>query len=214
MDVLNLSILSEKRRNILPSFTSWKDEFYLAGGTALALQIGHRESVDFDFFSSHPFDTEVMMKRLSALFGEKLFTVTQVEKNTLSIILHTEIKISFMTYEYELINPLITTDYMNIASVPDIACMKLSAIMQRCALKDYVDLYEIMKMYSLEKLLSFAKKKYPTIDSTIILKSLSYLDDIVDEPLIYQVGQAKPQLNVLKLFFQNEVKRYMSGLCL
>jgi len=212
MDTLNLSILSEERRNILPSFISWKDEFYLAGGTALALQIGHRESVDFDFFSPHPFDTEVMMKRLSALFGEKLFTVTQVEKNTLSIMLRAEIKISFMTYEYELVNPLITTTYINIASVPDIACMKLSAIMQRSALKDFVDLYEIMKIYPLEKLLSFTKKKYPAIDSTVVLKSLSYLDDIVDEPLIYQAGQAKPQLNVLKLFFQGEVKRYMNAI--
>ena len=210
MDTLNLSILSEERRNILPSFISWKDEFYLAGGTALALQIGHRESVDFDFFSPHQFDTEVMMKRLSALFGEKLFTVTQVEKNTLSIILKAEIKISFMAYEYELINSLIITEYINIASVPDIACMKLSAIMQRSALKDYVDLYEIMRVYSLEQLLSYAKKKYPTIDSTVILKSLSYLDDIVDEPLIYQAGQTKPQLDALKLFFQNEVKKYMN----
>ncbi|PIV07986.1 hypothetical protein COZ40_01955 [Candidatus Roizmanbacteria bacterium CG_4_10_14_3_um_filter_39_13] len=209
MDMLNLSILSEERRNILPSFISWKDEFYLAGGTALALQIGHRESVDFDFFSSHPFDTEKMIKRISILFGEKSFTVTQVEKNTLSIILHTEIKISFMTYEYELVNPLIKTEYINIASVPDIACMKLSAIMQRSALKDYVDLYEIMKIYPLEKLLSFTKKKYPTIDSTVVLKSLSYLDDIIDEPLIYQAGQSKPQLNVLKLFFQGEVKKYV-----
>jgi len=209
MDTLNLSILSEERRNILPSFISWKDEFYLAGGTALALQIGHRESVDFDFFSSHPFDTEKMIKRISILFGEKSFTVTQVEKNTLSIILHTEIKISFMTYEYELVNPLIKTEYINIASVPDIACMKLSAIMQRSALKDYVDLYEIMKIYPLEKLLSFTKKKYPTIDSTVVLKSLSYLDDIIDEPLIYQAGQSKPQLNVLKLFFQGEVKKYV-----
>jgi len=212
MNTLNLSILSEERRNILPSFISWKDEFYLAGGTALALQIGHRESVDFDFFSSHPLDTEVMIKRLSTLFGEKSVTVTQVEKNTLSFILRAEIKISFMTYEYELINPLITTDYMNIASVPDIACMKLSAIMQRSALKDYVDLYEIMKIYPLEQLLSFTKKKYPTIDSTVILKSLSYLDDIVDEPLIYQAGQAKQQLDVLKLFFQGEVKRYMNAI--
>jgi len=209
MDMLNLSILSEERRNILPSFISWKDEFYLAGGTALALQIGHRESVDFDFFSSHPFDTEKMIKRISILFGEKSFTVTQVEKNTLSIILHTEIKISFMTYEYELVNPLIKTEYINIASVPDIACMKLSAIMQRSALKDYVDLYEIMKIYPLEKLLSFTKKKYPSIDSTVVLKSLSYLDDIIDEPLIYQAGQSKPQLNVLKLFFQGEVKKYV-----
>lgn len=212
MSDLKFSILSEERKKILPRFVTWKDEFYLAGGTALALQIGHRESVDFDFFSPHSFDTEVMIKRLSTLFGEKSFTVTQVEKNTLSIVLHQEIKISFMTYEYELITPLIATNYMNIASIPDIACMKLSAIMQRSALKDYVDLYEIMKIYSLEELLLFTKKKYPTIDSAVILKSLSYLEDIIDEPLIYQTEQIKPNLDILKLFFQNEVRKYINSI--
>lgn len=204
--------MSVARRNILPTFASWKDEFYLAGGTALALQIGHRESIDFDFFSHLQFDTDVMMKRLSALYGNDSFTVTQVEKNTLSIILKPEIRISFMTCEYKLIDSLIETEYMNIASIPDIACMKLSAIMQRSTLKDYVDLYEIMKIYRLEKLLSFAKTKYPTIDSTVILKSLSYLDDIEDEPLIYQASQTKPQISELKLFFHNEVKHYINGL--
>lgn len=210
MNDIKFYILSAEQKKILPHFVSWKDEFYLAGGTALALQIGHRESVDFDFFSPYSFDTEMMIKRLSTLFGEKLFTVTQVEKDTLSIVLHKEIKISFMTYGYELMKPLITLDYMNIASIPDIACMKLSAIMQRSALKDYVDLYEIMKIYLLKQLLLFTKKKYPTIDSTVILKSLSYLEDIIDEPLIYQSGQTRPRLDILKLFFQDEVKKYMS----
>ena len=212
MNNLKLSIISEERKKILPSFTSWKDEFYLAGGTGLALQIGHRESVDFDFFSSQSFDTDILTKRLTTQFGMNSFSVMQVEKNTLSIILNKEIKISFMTYNYPLINPLVASEFMNIASVPDIACMKLSAIMQRSTLKDYVDLYEIMKMYPLEQLLSFSKSKFPTIDSTVILKSLSYLEDIVDEPLIYPAGQLKPQLSELKLFFQGAVKKYMSSL--
>ena len=115
-----------------------------------------------------------------------------------------------MTYDYPLLEPLISTEYLNIASISDIACMKLSTIMQRSALKDYVDLYEIMKIYSLEQLILFAKKKYPMIDSTVILKSLSYLEDIIDEPLIYKNEKLKPSLDVLKHFFQNEVKKYIN----
>lgn len=210
MDKIKLFILSDNRKRILPSFVSWKNEFYLAGGTGLALQIGHRDSVDFDFFSYHSFDSNKMIERLSKLFDNKSFKVTQVEKNTLSILLQSEIKISFMTYEYDLLNPLISTEYMNIASIPDIACMKLSTIMQRSALKDYVDLYEIMKIYTLEQLLSFTKKKYPMIDSTVILKSLSYLEDIIDEPLIYHDEKLKPSLDILKQFFQSEVKKYIN----
>lgn len=210
MDKLKLFILSENRRKILSSFDSWKNDFYLAGGTGLALQIGHRDSVDFDFFSNRPFDSNKMIEQLSNLFDSKSFIVTQVEKNTLSILLDSEIKISFMTYEYELIKPLISTKYLNIASIPDIACMKLSAIMQRSSLKDYVDLYEIMKEYSLKQLLSFAKKKYPIIDSTVILKSLSYLDDIIDEPLIYKDEKLKPTQVTLKQFFKDEVRKHIN----
>lgn len=210
MNKLKLFILSESRKKILVSFVSWKNEFYLAGGTGLALQIGHRDSIDFDFFSNNSFDSNKMIERLSKLFDNKSFKVTQVEKNTLSILLQSEIKISFMTYGYDLLNPLISTEYMNIASIPDIACMKLSTIMQRSALKDYVDLYEIMKIYTLEQLLSFTKKKYPMIDSTVILKSLSYLEDIIDEPLIYYDEKLKPSLDILKQFFQSEVKKYIN----
>ncbi len=210
MDKLKLFILSESRKKIIPTFISWKNEFYLAGGTGLALQIGHRDSVDFDFFSNNSFDPNKLIKRLSSIFGHTLFTVTQIEKNTLSILLNSEIKISFMTYDYPLLNSLIMTEFLNIASIPDIACMKLSTIMQRSALKDYIDLYEVMKMYSLEQLLSFSKKKYPMIDSTVILKSLSYLDDITDEPLIYKNEKFKPTITALKQFFQNEVKRYVN----
>ena len=210
MDKLRLFILSESRTKILSSFASWKNEFYLAGGTGLALQIGHRDSIDFDFFSSNSFDPNKLIERLLAIFGHKSFTVTQIEKNTLSILLNSEIKISFMTYDYPLLNSLIQTEFLNIASIQDIACMKLSAIMQRSALKDYADLYEIMKIYSLEQLLLFAKKKYPMIDSTVILKSLSYLEDIIDEPLIYKDEKLIPSLITLKQFFQNEVKKYIN----
>jgi len=210
MDKLRSFILSESRRKILSSFVSWKNDFYLAGGTGLALQIGHRDSIDFDFFSSNSFDPNKLIERLLAIFGHKSFTVTQIEKNTLSILLNSEIKISFMTYDYPLLNSLIQTEFLNISSIPDIACMKLSAIMQRSALKDYADLYEIMKIYSLEQLLLFAKKKYPMIDSTVILKSLSYLEDIIDEPLIYKDEKLMPSLIKLKQFFQNEVKKYIN----
>lgn len=210
MDNLKLFILSDSRKKIISSFVSWKNEFYLAGGTGLALQIGHRDSVDFDFFIGKSFDTEVLIKRLTNIYDKDSLKITQNEKNTLSILLNSEIKISFMTYDYSLLNPLLESQYMKIASIPDIAAMKLSAIMQRSALKDYVDLYEIMKQYSLEDLISFTNKKYPMIDSTVILKSLSYLEDIVNEPLIYKDQKLKPALTTLKQFFQDEVKKYIN----
>lgn len=113
----------------------WKNEYYLAGGTALALQIGHRDSVDFDFFKQEPFDVGQMIKT-QKVFNKNLLSIVQIEKNTLSVLVDEEIKISFMTYSYPLIEAIVKTDHISLASVPDIACMKLSTIMQRSALKD------------------------------------------------------------------------------
>jgi len=64
MDKLKLFILTESRKKILPLLVSWKEKFYLAGGTGLALQIGHRDSVDFDFFSNNSFDPNIKIKEL------------------------------------------------------------------------------------------------------------------------------------------------------
>lgn len=108
-----------------------------------------------------------------------------------------------------MIKPPIKSDYLLLASVPDIACMKLSTIMQRSALKDYVDLYEIMQKYSLKQLLGFVKLKYKNIDSTVVLKALSYLEDIREEPLIYKQPFNQPSLSALKLFFQNAITLYL-----
>lgn len=190
---------------ILPLLSMWRNEYYLAGGTALALQIGHRDSVDFDFFKQEQFDVEEMIEKTKEVFKKNLLSIIQIEKNTLSVLVGEEIKISFMTYSYPLIKPIIKADYISLASIPDIACMKLSTIMQRSALKDYVDLYEIMHIYSLEQLLGFVESKYKNIDPTVILKALSYLEDIQEEPLIYKLPFSQPSLPTLKLFFQNAV---------
>ena len=74
----------------------WKNEYYLAGGTALALQIGHRDSVDFDFFKQEPFDVGQMIKKTQKVFNKNLLSIVQIEKNTLSVLVDEEIKISFM----------------------------------------------------------------------------------------------------------------------
>ena len=180
------NILDEKRKNILPLFKSLKDDFYLAGGTALALQLGHRDSIDFDFFSEKDFDTRILFEKLEEVFKDYEVRKVQDEKNTLTIIVDDDIKLSFFTYKYKLLKPVISEKYIRVASVEDIACMKLSAIVSRSTEKDYVDLFFILQSNKLANLLRLAKKKFPSLDANLIIKSLTYFDDVVEESIMFK----------------------------
>lgn len=155
--------------------------FYLAGGTGLALHLGHRRSVDLDFFSAGPWDPELLIQRLQQLPG---FSV--VSKATLT--LHTLIegcKVSFFGYAYPLLFPCGVFDGVKVADPRDIACMKISAISGRGTKRDFVDLYVASERYGLRQLLALFQEKYaPANYSTLhLLKSLSYFEEAEKEPL-------------------------------
>lgn len=184
---MHWNILDQHRKNILPLFSQVGEyEFYLAGGTALALHIGHRDSIDFDFFTKDPIDTQKLFEKIQEVFSTHNIIKIQEEKNTLGILIDGSIKISFMTYSYSLLKPSLVTEYFSIASIPDIACMKCSAITGRGAMKDYVDLYFILQSMSLKELLALCTLKYPSIDTNLIAKSLIYFDDLEEEQIIYK----------------------------
>jgi hypothetical protein len=180
------NILDKKRRETLPLFKFFKKDFYLAGGTALALQIGHRDSVDFDFFSSKDIDPEEIFNKVKKVFkGHKILKV-QEEENTLILIIDSSISLSFFTYKYKLIKPLIEEEFFNLASIEDIGCMKFSAIIGRKINKDYIDLYYILQKIKLRDLLDKARIKMPELDSNLILKNLVYFKDIESSPIKFR----------------------------
>ncbi|MFA5432396.1 MAG: nucleotidyl transferase AbiEii/AbiGii toxin family protein [Candidatus Paceibacterota bacterium] len=182
------NVLDKKRREILPLFKSLKKDFYLAGGTALALQIGHRDSVDFDFFSKKNIDTEEIFKKIKKIFsGHKIVKVRE-EENTLTVIIDNAIDLSFFTYKYKLIKPLIKEDYFNLASIEDIGCMKFSAIVGRKSNKDYIDLYYILQKIKFKDLLELSSKKFPELDGSLITKNLVYFKDIESSPIKFRNG--------------------------
>ena len=190
---LNYSILNSERRAMCPQLAAFKDDFYLAGGTGLALQIGHRISDDFDFFTSHQFDNSRMLKRVADVFPEHDIIQLQNEEQTLTLLLNS-VKISFFYIEQEPITPLLDSEYFRIASVPEIGVFKLLALF-RAAFKDYVDLFFILKQYSLKDLFSLARKKYRGIDESLYLKALMSYEDIDPSPIHYGEGyETAPQV--------------------
>ena len=179
-------ILDKKRLEVLPLLGEFKEGFYLAGGTALALQLGHRDSVDFDFFTDKNIDTNKLFKKVKKVFKGRTIKKIQEEKNTLTVIIDDNIKISFFTYNYPLLEVFVIEKHLKLASILDISCMKLSAIISRSTLKDYVDLYFVLQELKLTQLLEGVVRKFSSIDYNLILKSLVYFDDIIDEPIIFK----------------------------
>ncbi len=109
---------------MLPLFGAFKKQFYLAGGTGLALQIGHRDSADFDFFTPDHFDVAALHSNLIEIFGGEKIIATLEEKDSLNVVIDDEMKLSFLRYAYKLIDPCIEEEYLKIASMKDIACLK------------------------------------------------------------------------------------------
>lgn len=200
------NILDKRRIKLLPFFKNFKKDFYLAGRTALALQIGHRDSIDFDFFTEKDIDTEKLFKRIKRVFkGYKIIKI-QEEKDTLSVIVSDIIKLSFFTYKYKLVKQSVKTEYFNFASIIDIACMKLSTIVSRAANKDYVDLYYILQRITLFTLLDKMKRKFPDMDVNLVLKSLVFFSDVEQEPLRFR-NNNKISFKEVKDYFKIEVKK-------
>ena len=204
---IHWDILDNKRKSILPLFKHFADEgFYLAGGTGLALQIGHRDSIDFDFFKNGDYDTVALIKKLESVFKNHKLSITQQDKNTVSCSIDNTIRLSFFSYNYALLKPLVGTDYIEIASIEDIACMKLSAIMSRAVEKDYVDLYFILQKISLDDLLDYCRKKYRSLDEIMILKSLPFFEDVQKEHILFKEGH-KVSLKQMKKYFEETVRQ-------
>lgn len=155
-------------------------QFYLAGGTALAFYLGHRESIDLDWFSNKPFSDQDLKRTLSSL-GK--FRLDHEEDRTIIGTLDT-VKISFFNYDYKLLFPLNNYEKVQLASEQDIAAMKIDAVSSRGSKKDFIDVYFLLEKYSLDELIGFFEKKYSEIEynKLHILKSITYFENADREP--------------------------------
>jgi len=191
----NLEIL--KKSNLL-------ENFYLAGGTGLALQLNHRASLDFDFFNKNKISIKDLIQKIKVL--GKLSIAKEAENSLIGEFNGT--RISFLTYDYPNLFSLKQFQGVKIADIRDIGCMKIAAISSRGDKKDFIDLFFIsQKIISLEKLLKLFKKKYKNVDysMTHILKSLVFFEDSEKDPM--------PQMLIpitwrkVKSFFRETVKQ-------
>jgi|SRR3989344_35459 len=181
--------LAPETRRVLEKISQqpFIEDFYLVGGTALALHFGHRESIDLDFFSAQDFSLEKMKNEVSAI-GQ--YRLTNEDDGTLDGMLD-DVKLTFIRYEYPLLFPLVDFSGVKLADERDIACMKIDAVSSRGSKKDFIDLYFLLEKYSLSELFSFFERKYSHIEYNRLhlLKSLAYFDD-ADEDVMPKMLKA------------------------
>ena len=182
-------------------------DFYLAGGSAAALHLGHRVSVDLDFFTEHEsYESESLIQSIQSVGNLKL---QQQSRGTLVALLD-NVQISFFTYPYALLEVPGNLEGVRIASLLDISLMKIIAISQGGKMRDFVDLYFLcQEKFTLVDLLSCIPRKYPTVTypSYHLLRSLVYFTDAEED--VPPRALIEWDWNEIKEFFGSEGKEIM-----
>lgn len=197
------SVLAALKRASLPA------EFYLAGGTALALHLGHRRSVDLDFFSQGPFENEQVLSILRQI-GDT--TVRRSEPGTLRGEVG-GVQLSFIRYDYPLLGDFARPEFgPPIAGICDIASRKLSAIMSRGTRRDFVDLHAVSRRgFTLAEIYGWFQQKYAGIsyDPYHVARSLVYFVEAEEEPMPQMLDPVR--WDDVTEFFLRESRRVFGG---
>ena len=154
------------------------DSFVLVGGTALALQLGNRESIDLDLFSNTDFASNDLLTSL--LKDYQIVVNNQLSQTLITTINY--VKVDFIKFHYPFIRPFLVIENIRMASLEDIAAMKLDAITGRGSKKDFYDLFFLLQHYSIDELFSFYTEKYPHQTTFHVARSLTYFDDAEIQP--------------------------------
>ena len=151
----------------------------LVGGTALALQLGHRKSIDLDFFGTIEADS---LDIREALEESHEVSIVKESKN-IHIYMVDGVKVDIVNYRYSWIDEPVIDSGITLASIKDIAAMKIAAVIGRGTKKDFIDIDVLLRTFTLRELLELYLKKYPDGSLFIAMKSLSYFEDAESDPM-------------------------------
>ena len=200
---MHLEALTEKAAaflKYLPLFNG----FYLAGGTALALQLGHRVSVDFDLFSLQKIEKHLLPLVKKTLPADITISVNNAEELT---IFADDIKITFLYYPFPLVEALTSINALDVLSVREIGITKAYTIGRRGSFKDYVDLYVIITggFASLTDIITLSQKKFGAeFNTRLFLEQIIYLEDIEDTDILFLTKSISKK--EIQQFFEEQVK--------
>ena len=155
------------------------NNYFLVGGTALSLQLGHRISDDIDLFTRQNINKDEIFDFLNKNFSGK-YQITNIQNIILQVIIK-EIKVDMVKYDYELIEDIKTDSGIRYLGKKDIAAMKLMAVANRGdQAKDFIDIYYLLNEMPLKNMFEYYKQKYKQYDISTIKRSLIYFDDVTE----------------------------------
>ncbi len=190
-----LDILNDDQKQLLPLIAIFSPQFGLVGGTAIALHLGHRRSIDFDLFTTQTFDIEHIRSQIRKI--AKIAHVFIQGEDELTILVN-QVKLTF----YRFPHPIeFTEDLYNTIKLPNLltlGAMKAFALGKRAKWKDYVDLFFLLKQFSLSELITKANKLFgPEFNEKLFRIQLSYFKDIdYSEDVLYMPGHETNQIEI------------------
>lgn len=189
MSRLHREILTKEQVGLLPLIKKFSKHFFLVGGTAVALCIGHRQSIDFDLFSLEAFQNTDIRRRILRTSRIEKVLVNKLGEFTITI---KGVRMTFFHYPFRTIKPRVAVqDVIKMPNLLSLAAMKAYALGQRAKWKDYVDLYFVMKQYySIGKIVQKAKQIFGReFNEKLFRTQLAYFKDIdYSEKIIYMKG--------------------------
>ena len=185
---MHLNVLNEDQQNLLPMLAKFKKEFYMVGGTSIALHIGHRLSIDFDLFKKGKIKPKAIVQKFQD--KKEQFKVTLNIEGQLNLSCR-NVKFTFFEYEFDIPHAITLQNFITIPELLCLAAMKAYALGRRSKWKDYVDLYFILKdHYSVIQIAAAADKIYGDLFSEKLFRGqLNYFTGInFDEQVEYMPG--------------------------
>lgn len=173
MNIIHKNILNKRQKELWPLLSNFKD-FYLAENTALALQLGHRKSIDFDLFQNAPINSQKLLKLLNRQDVNHVIVDTKDEFT----LIYSGLKLTFLNYPFDL-QPNINLETVKSIDSLTIAAMKAYALGRRAKWKDYIDIYFIANLYSLDSIINKSKDIFGNLFSEKFFRTqLCYFKDI------------------------------------
>lgn len=207
MSALSLEVLDKNRLRVFKELKAFRRIGVLAGGTALALQLNHRRSEDFDIFVPKPIDKTIstVVKKVFGTFLEKTLDTS----DQLTFITSNNVSITFVSYYYSPLKPLVKTDCINLYALDDLISNKAITIGRRGVWRDYVDIFYVLqnKITSLDKIIKDAEQRFGSnFSRKLFLEQLCYFSDLEIVKIEFIKKYYHP--DEIKHFLTTEVKKY------
>lgn len=203
--------LDKDRQQVFRLLKSFSSDFVLAGGTAIMLQMGHRLSYDFDCFCETWDLPQNTLAKARKVFGIKIALKLKTSE-MISVTTENGVDVSFVSYPFRILRPVIKTDSISLFHLDDLAASKAYTIGRRNTWRDYVDLFIFIKTktYSLRKIIDLAKQKFGgEFNEKLFVGQLSYFEDIEIVPARF-FGKPYSETKI-KSFLENEVRTYVKS---